>query len=53
MNSSTSTFSLGEVGGHGGPDAGVGGRHRVQVLVLPVDREQAGVLRGDTDDVGP
>ena len=40
---------LGEVRRHGGPDAGVGGRHGVQVLVLPVDREQAGVLGGDTD----
>ena len=44
---------LREVSRHGGADAGVGGRHGVQVLVLAVDREQAGVLGGDADDVGP
>ena len=52
MNSSTSTLSSGRYADHPGPDAGVGGRDRVQVLVLPVDREQAGVLGGDPDDVG-
>ena len=44
---------LREVGRHGSPDAGVRGRHGVQVLVLAVDREQAGVLGGNADDVGP
>ena len=43
---------LGEVGDHGRPDAGVGGRDRVQVLVLAVDREQAGVLGRHADHEG-
>ena len=37
---------LGKVCRHGGFDAGVRG-HGVQILVLPVDREQAGVLGGN------
>ena len=44
---------LGEVRRHRSPDAGVRGSHGVQVLVLAVDRQQAGVLGGDPDDVEP
>ena len=44
---------LGKVGSDRGADAGVRGCDRVQVLVLAVDREQARVLGGDPDDVGP
>jgi hypothetical protein len=42
---------LGQVADDRSSDSGLGGRHRVLVLVLAVDGEEARVLGGDPDDV--
>ncbi len=42
---------VGDGGDERRADPGLGGRERVVRLVLAVDREEAGVLAGDADDV--